>query len=329
MTRPLSRRALSMITLASLTVFWSSSGCSSSMDNAKDGGSKLSFALSAPGGPDTVASFFLGGMTCYADAVGAGPVKISYAKGAITQQITDVQTFINQGVKVVAVLPFEDNELQQLAAYAKQRNAYIVEIGNQNSKAQGATYNVAEEYGQGAAKLVREKYPNGVKAVILTGPPLSLITRLVDPFVAVAKEHGIDIVGTAEAQSFTVQTGQQVGSDLLTKYPEAKVLFSFAEELAQGAGLAAQQRGVELLTIGQGGTPQSMDALRAGTLSATWSGNFAVQGFDVGLVAERLVKGEDNVKIKAAWSSYTKDTANTFPTPGKTCSDLVAQHKKG
>ncbi|MDT0184004.1 sugar ABC transporter substrate-binding protein [Microbacterium sp. ARD31] len=282
------------------------------------------YGFSAPGVTSPAAQQFLAGIECYAAANGDGEVTVADSGLDITKQIADVQAFMAQGKDVVVLLPFDTSQVASVVAEAEARGTSIVEIMNPASDAPGSVSTDPSAYGVQAAEYLDELYPEGSEVAVIGGPAIPLIEALLGGFIDAAAENGITIVETVNATKFTVDEGQAVGNAILVKNPDIDAIFSFDETLAIGAGLAAEGRGRDdLTTIGQGGSPESIQAIKDGNLSASWSSENVLGGYLAAEIGARLARGEQVEPTIVDWVRFDAENAADWLPNEQKCAQII------
>ena len=65
---------------------------------------------------------------------------------------------------------------------------------------------------------------------------------------------------------------------MLQANPEIEFFWTTNDNEALGAGLAAKSLGKKLVILGMNGTPEAVDAVKKGIISATWDSNQNLMG---------------------------------------------------
>jgi ribose transport system substrate-binding protein len=135
-----------------------------------------------------------------------------------------------------------------------------------------------------AAKLVGKKYPNGSKALVIGGPPIPAVLERIAGFTSQAKKYKIQILQQQDNLKDNVNDARKLADDLLTKHPDAQVIFGFNDNSAIGAGLAAKARNLKLMIFGINGTEQGISAVKSGLITATYEAD----QFKIGYLGAKL-----------------------------------------
>ena len=128
------------------------------------------------------------------------------------------------------------------------------------------------------------------------------------------------MVDRYDTKSASLEEGRQKAEAFLTKYPDIDAVFALNDTVANGAGLVAQARGKKLITIGVNASPQAIEAIKNGTLTATLDFDL----FDVGMQAAKagadLVAGKPGAKVaQKPKGILDKTNADTWVPSDKRC----------
>jgi ribose transport system substrate-binding protein len=130
-----------------------------------------------------------------------------------------------------------------------------------------------------AAKIVGKQFPNGSKALVIGGPPIPAVIERIKGFTSQAKKYKITILQQQDNLKDNVPDARKLADDLLTKHPDAQVVFGFNDNSAIGAGLAAKSRGKKLLIFGINGTEEGINAVKQGLITATYEADQFKMGY--------------------------------------------------
>jgi ribose transport system substrate-binding protein len=232
------------------------------------------------------------GITCFAEANGGEVVTLD-ANLDVNKQINDFDNLLAQGAQVLPFLPLDPNAFEGPFERADEAGAVVVELYNPNSNAPGKVYENSRAAGEDAVELVAEQFPDGAKALVIGGPPIPAVIERIGGFIDNAEEHGIEILEQADNLQDNVNDARTLADDLLTKHPDAQVVFGFNDNSAVGAGLAAESRGMDLMIFGINGTQEGIDAVRDGTITATYEADQWLMGYTAAEMGAKLTAGVD------------------------------------
>jgi ribose transport system substrate-binding protein len=176
--------------------------------------------------------------------------------------ITAVNAANEKGTPILAhnfITPFSEGEVASYIGYdqwggAEKLAAYICEL-------------IANKYGSTPAETEGQVF-------ILLGIDSIFSHRRTQGFEAGLTKTcpNVEIVGEQGAEWLRT-TGQQVAGTALQQYPDIDVFYGNSDEMAIGAGLAAQEAGLvineDFFAVGIDGNPPTLDLLGQGQFSAT------------------------------------------------------------
>jgi ribose transport system substrate-binding protein len=209
------------------------------------------------------------GVKCWAKAHG-GKVTILDSNLDVNKQVTDFDTLLTQGANVLPFVALDPKAFRGPFARAKAKGATVAELYNPGTTAPVGVYESSRQAGMDAAKLVGAKYPSGSKALVIGGPPIPAVLERIKGFTSQAKKYKIQILQQQDNLKDNVNDARTLADDLLTKHPDAQVVFGFNDNSAIGAGLAAKSRGLHLMIFGINGTEQGISAVKRGLITATY-----------------------------------------------------------
>ena len=261
------------------------------------------------------------GIECWADAH-KGKVIVLDSNLDVNKQVTDFDSLLAQGAKVLPFVALDPKAFNGPFGRAKAKGATVVELYNPKTTARGRYLRAEPAGGHGR----RETHRQGVSE------------RLEGPRDRWAPDPGCDRADQGlhepgqEVQDHdppaqdnlkdNVNDARKLADDLLTKHPDAQVVFGFNDNSAIGAGLAAKSRGKKLMIFGINGTEQGINAVKSGLITATYEADQFKMGYlgaklgaqlNAGQKVSRLV-GVDMVRWDKAslakWVPFSKRCAS-------------------
>lgn len=251
------------------------------------------------------------GITCYADSVGGEVITLD-ANLDVNKQISDFDNLLAQGAKVLPFLPLDPNAFEGPFERAAEQGAIVVELYNPNSTAPGALYENSRAAGEDAVKLVAEQFPEGAKAIVIGGPPIPAVLERIAGFMDNAEANGIEIVEQADNLQDNVNDARVLAEDLLTKHPDANVVFGFNDNSAIGAGLAAEARGMDMLIFGINGTPEGIQAIKDGVIDVTYDADQWNMGYLAAETGAKILRGETVSPIALDFTRWDSSNAEQW-----------------
>ena len=223
------------------------------------------------------------GITCWAKAHGGKTIVLD-ANLDVNKQVTDFDSLLAQGAKVLPFVALDPKAFRGPIGRAKSKGATVVELYNPKTVAGGGVFESSRQAGMDAAKLVGARFPDGAKALVIGGPPIPAVIERIAGFTSQAKKYKITVLKQQDNLKDNVNDARKLADDLLTKYPDAQVVFGFNDNSAIGAGLAAKSRGKKLMIFGINGTEQGINAVKSGLITATYEAD----QFKIGYLGAKL-----------------------------------------
>lgn len=263
------------------------------------------------------------GVECFANANGGKVITLD-AKLDVNKQISDFDTLLARGANVLPFLPLDPKAFNGPFSRAKDADATVVEFYNSESKAPGSVYEASEQAGQDAVKLVKEKFPNGAKAIVIGGPPIPTVLKRTGGFADNAKANGITIVDSANNLKDNVNDARSLADDLLAKHPDANVVFGFNDNSAIGAGLSAKGRGLKnVMIFGINGTAEGIDAVKRSLITATYEADQFRIGYLGAEAGANIRAGKDVNPIAVPMKRWDKANVADYPPVDTRCAQLT------
>ena len=259
------------------------------------------------------------GITCYADSIGAEVITLD-ANLDVNKQISDFDNLLAQGADVLPFLPLDPNAFEGPFERAEEAGAIVVELYNPNSTAPGVVYEDSRAAGEDAVLMVAEAFPDGAKAIVIGGPPIPAVFERIGGFIDNAAEHNIEILEQADNLQDNVEDARVLAEDLLTKHPDAQVVFGFNDNSAIGAGLAAEARGLDLMIFGINGTPEGVQAVLDGTITATYDADQWGMGYQAAEMGAAILDGETAEPIALDFVRWDESNASEWTPAEERCS---------
>ncbi|MEA2271232.1 MAG: ribose transport system substrate-binding protein [Solirubrobacteraceae bacterium] len=263
------------------------------------------------------------GITCFADA-NDGKVITLDSKLDVNKQISDFDTLLARGAKVLPFLPLDPKAFRGPFKRAVDADATVVELYNPESTAPGSVYEASEEAGTDAVKVAKAEFPDGAKAILIGGPPIPTVNRRMAGFSDNAKAAGIEVVDKADNLKDNVNDARALADDLITKNPDVNVIFGFNDNSAVGAGLAVKARGLDnVLIFGINGTPEGIDAIKRGLITASYEADQFRMGYLGAKTGAEIRAGQAVKPISIPMKRWDKDNVAEYPAIDTRCAALT------
>ncbi|MPY79534.1 MAG: substrate-binding domain-containing protein [Actinophytocola sp.] len=195
-----------------------------------------------------------------------------------SMQISHIESFINEGVDAIVLLPTDGAALTKVATQAMDAGIPVVNVDREfSSEFAARTTILGDNYGMGisagtyACKLVEENNlgGNAVIAEIAGLDSLPLTQDRSDGFKDALKECDQNVDHRVAAE-FTVESGNQTASNLLQAVPKIEIIWNHDDD--QGVGVKAAFDNAnrdEFFFIGGAGSANAMRWIKDGEMEAT------------------------------------------------------------
>jgi ribose transport system substrate-binding protein len=207
-----------------------------------------------------------------AEAEGYEDVELVVAEGTndVSAQISQVETFINDGVDAIVLLPFDGAALTPVALQAMEAGIPVINVDREfDSPFAARTTILGDNYGMGvsAGTYVCEQLgdnPNAVVAEIAGIDSLPLTQDRSQGFADALSECGLN-VDNRVAADFTVEGGEEAASNLLQAAPQIDAIWNHDDDQGVGVLAAIENAGRdEFFMVGGAGSANAMRAIQEG-----------------------------------------------------------------
>ncbi|WP_207454445.1 substrate-binding domain-containing protein [Herbiconiux sp. SYSU D00978] len=277
-----SRRRLLLASGAAITAIGLLAGCSSSegststqpTNNSAEGnqesGDTVRIGFSGPAADHG----WLGAINsaALAEAERYDDVELVVAEGTndANLQISQVETFINDGVDAIVLLPTDGAALTEVAIQAMEAGIPVINVDREFSSPFAArTTILGDNYGMGvsAGTYICERLgdnPDAVVAEIAGIDSLPLTQDRSQGFADALSDCGLE-VSNRVAADFTVQGGEAATSQLLASAPQIDAIWNHDDDQGLGVLAAIEAAGRdEFFMVGGAGSRNAMEAIQAG-----------------------------------------------------------------
>lgn len=299
----------------------------SNTDNDKSG-KKVVIGFSAPAADHG----WMGAITkaAVAQAKQYDDVTLKVAEGTndVNLQISQVETFINDKVDAIVLLPFDGAAMTAVARKAMDAGIIVINVDREfNSPFAARTTVLGDNYGMGvsAGTYVCDDAKgdkNKIVAEIAGIDSLPLTQDRSQGFADALKKCGLKVNNRVAAE-FTVESGEKAASNLLQAAPKIDYLWNHDDD--QGVGVLAAIKNAnrdEFTMIGGAGSANVMRDIKADNtvLKATviYPSTQAADGIKLArlLVQDKSMSDLSEVEvprqIKLAAPVVTKDNVDTY-----------------
>ena len=199
-------------------------------------------------------------------------VDLQVAEGTndVSAQISQVETFINDGVDAIVLLPFDGAAMTPVALQAMEAGIPVINVDREfNSPFAARATILGDNYGMGvsAGTYICEQVgdnPDAVVAEIAGIDSLPLTQDRSQGFEDALSECGLD-VDNRVAADFTVEGGEEAAANLLQAAPQIDALWNHDDDQGVGVLAAIENAGRdEFIMVGGAGSANAMRAIEEG-----------------------------------------------------------------
>ncbi|WP_428943419.1 sugar ABC transporter substrate-binding protein [Pantoea sp. FN060301] len=228
--------------------------------------------------------------------------QIEDAKGDVSQQLQQVQSFISQGVDAIIVNPVDTNAVKPIMDQASQAGVPLIFVNRRPALPLTGKMAYVGSDSELAGRLQMEALAKKMNfkgnIAILLGDLANESTRERTKGVkaVVAKYPGLKVVQEQTAK-FTRNDAVDVVSNWMTAGEDIQAIAANNDEMAIGALQALGKNAGQVLVAGVDGTPDALQMLKNGKMVATVFQDAKGQGEGAVQAAIKLANGEEVQKI--------------------------------
>jgi ribose transport system substrate-binding protein len=206
-------------------------------------------------------------------------IELRVAEGTndVNLQISQVETFINDGVDAIVLLPFDPAAMTPIALKAMEAGIPVINVDREFTDPNAARVAVlGDNYGMGVSagaficSQLGDK-PDAVVAEIAGIDSLPLTQDRSQGFKDSLSKCGLDVANRVAAD-FTVEGGEKAAANLLQAAPKIDALWNHDDDQGIGVLAAITNAGRdEFIMVGGAGSANAMRAIQdgSGVLKAT------------------------------------------------------------
>jgi ribose transport system substrate-binding protein len=199
-------------------------------------------------------------------------VELSIAEGTndVSTQISQVETFINEGVDAIVLLPFDGAALTPVALRAMEAGIPVINVDREfSSPFASRTTILGDNYGMGvsAGTYVCSRLgdqPDAVVAEVAGIDSLPLTQERSQGFADALADCGLNVDNRVAAE-FTVESGEEVTANLLQAAPQIDAIWNHDDDQGVGVLAAINNAGRdEFFMVGGAGSANAMREIQSG-----------------------------------------------------------------
>ena len=196
-------------------------------------------------------------------------LKVSEGTNDANLQISQIETFVNEGVDAIVLLPTDGAALTEAATKAMAAGIPVINVDREFSSTDASRVTIlGDNYGMGvsAGEYICGQLgdtPDAIVAEIAGIDSLPLTQDRSAGFAAGLDECGLS-VGPRVAADFTVAVGQAVTEQLLSANPKIDAIWNHDDDQGIGVLAAIDAAGRdEFFMVGGAGSLNAMNAIKA------------------------------------------------------------------
>ncbi|HEV7872384.1 MAG TPA: substrate-binding domain-containing protein [Modestobacter sp.] len=206
-----------------------------------------------------------------AEAEGYQDVELVVAEGTndVSTQISQVETFINDGVDAIVLLPFDGAALTPVALQAMEAGIPVINVDREFDSPFAARATIlGDNYGMGvsAGTYVCSQLADKPDAVVAEIPGIDSLPLTQDRsqgFADALADCGLDVDNRVSAE-FTVESGEEAAANLLQAAPQIDALWNHDDDQGVGVLAAITNAGRdEFFMVGGAGSANAMRSIQA------------------------------------------------------------------
>ncbi len=197
-------------------------------------------------------------------------LKVAEGTNDANLQISQVETFINDGVDAIVLLPTDGAALTAVAIKAMEAGIPVINVDREFSSTFASRVTIlGDNYGMGvsAGTYICEELGGNADAVVaeIAGiDSLPLTQDRSEGFADALEDCGLE-VSNRVAADFTVQGGEAAASQLLSAAPKIDALWNHDDDQGVGVLAAIDAAGRdEFIMVGGAGSKNAMELIKSG-----------------------------------------------------------------
>ncbi|QIG39191.1 substrate-binding domain-containing protein [Microbacterium sp. 4R-513] len=238
-------------------------------DENQASGDTVTIGFSGPAADHGWLGAINSGAQAAADSFDDVELKIAEGTNDASAQIAAVETFINDKVDAIVLLPTDGAALTEVAIKAMQAGIPVINVDREFSSPFAARSTIlGDNYGMGvsAGTYICEQLgdkPDAIVAEIAGIDSLPLTQDRSKGFADALDDCGLE-VSARVAADFTVQGGEAAASQLLSANPHIDAIWNHDDDQGVGVLAAIDAAGRnEFFMMGGAGSKNAMDAIKA------------------------------------------------------------------
>ena len=248
----------------------SSAGGNNAASSNDDTGDTVTIGFSAPAADHGWMSGMTNGARAVAEQYDDIDLQVAEGTNDVSTQISQVETFINDGVDAIVLLPFDGAALTPVALKAMEAGIPVINVDREFDSPFAARATVlGDNYGMGVSAGTYicsqlSDQPDAVVAEIAGIDSLPLTQQRSQGFADALADCGLDVDNRVAAE-FTVESGEEAAANLLQAAPQIDAIWNHDDDQGVGVLAAINNAGRdELFMVGGAGSANAMRSIQAG-----------------------------------------------------------------
>jgi ribose transport system substrate-binding protein len=197
-------------------------------------------------------------------------LRVAEGTNDVSTQISQVETFINDGVDAIVLLPFDGAALTPVALQAMEAGIPVINVDREFDSPFAARATIlGDNYGMGVSAGTYicsrlEGQSDAVVAEIAGIDSLPLTQDRSQGFADALADCGLEVSNRVAAE-FTVESGEETAANLLQAAPQIDALWNHDDDQGVGVLAAIENAGRdEFFMVGGAGSKNAMQAIESG-----------------------------------------------------------------
>ena len=196
----------------------------------------------------------------------------------VVQQLDDVDSLLNRGIDALLIVPVDETGSVPAYEAADAAGVPVVSLARDADTDLKESFvgAVWDSYGTELAEWTCAHTDGEAQIAMIKGPAgASHVHEMYDGYTGYIESDcpGMEVVFEANAETDGADPGLTLAQDALAAKPDLDVIYVNADDTAMGVlqALAEQDRLDDVTVTGFNGEPDAFDAIREGTLEATYA----------------------------------------------------------
>jgi ribose transport system substrate-binding protein len=235
-----------------------------------EAGDTVTIGFSAPAADHGWMAAITNNVRALADEYPDIDLRVAEGTNDVNLQISQVETFINDGVDAIVLLPFDGAAMTPVALDAMEAGIPVINVDREFDDPNAARVTVlGDNYGMGvsAGQYMCEQFGDKADAIIaeIAGiDSLPLTQDRSQGFEDALGECGLDVANRVAAD-FTVEGGEEAAANLLQAAPKIDGLWNHDDDQGVGVLAAIENAGRdEFVMVGGAGSANAMRDIESG-----------------------------------------------------------------